>query len=90
MIDIKIAGIIDLNHVVCGLVPEIVKNLNACEENTIRFFIRQGIELEMQNSFGSGGIWNITFENDFGKTLLTFSKKTDAELNNNQLNKLQF
>jgi len=54
--------IIDVQHVTCGLVPLMQTHLEGSdpEVETLEFKIRQGIETEMWNSFGTGGRWRLT------------------------------
>jgi len=51
--------IIDVQHVTCGLVPLMQTHLegSASEVQSLEFKIRQGIETELWNSFGTGGLW---------------------------------
>lgn len=51
--------LIDIQHVTCGLVPLMQTHLEGSdpEVTDLRFKIRQGIETELWNSFGTGGNW---------------------------------
>lgn len=66
MIDDK--DIIDVQHVTCGLVPLMQTHLCGTdpEIETVRFKVRQGIETELWNSFGTGSEWLL---NDITKDL---------------------
>ncbi|BDQ38881.1 hypothetical protein SYK_32410 [Pseudodesulfovibrio nedwellii] len=66
MIDDK--DIIDVQHVTCGLVPLMQTHLCGTdpEVETVRFKVRQGIETELWNSFGTGSEWLL---NDITKDL---------------------
>ncbi len=54
--------IIDVSHVTCGLVPLMSTHLGGVDPDVdlLEFKIRQGIETEMWNSFGTGGQWRLT------------------------------
>jgi len=54
--------IIDVSHVTCGLVPLMSTHLGGAvpDVEKVEFKIRQGIETEMWNSFGTGGEWRLT------------------------------
>lgn len=54
--------IIDVQHVTCGLVPLMQSHMegSAPEVQAIEFKVRQGIETELWNSFGTGGRWRLT------------------------------
>jgi len=66
MIDDK--DIIDVQHVTCGLVPLMQTHLSGTEStvDTVKFKVRQGIETELWNSFGTGSEWLL---NDISKDL---------------------
>nr|WP_321255926.1 hypothetical protein [uncultured Pseudodesulfovibrio sp.] len=66
MIDDK--DIIDVQHVTCGLVPLMQTHLCGADPDvdTVRFKVRQGIETELWNSFGTGSEWLL---NDITKDL---------------------
>ena len=54
--------IIDVQHVTCGLVPLMQTHLGGAEPgvDSMEIRIRQGIETELWNSFGTGGEWRLT------------------------------
>ena len=56
------AEIIDIQHVTCGLVPLMETHLGGADPDTetLEFKIRQGIETELWNAFGTGGQWRLT------------------------------
>ena len=53
---------IDIQHVTCGLVPLMQTHLEGAEpeQEVVEFKIRQGIETELWNSFGTGRRWRLT------------------------------
>ena len=81
MIDDK--DIIDVHHVTCGLVPLMQTHLETSEPevDTVKFKVRQGIETELWNSFGTGSKWRLT---DVTKELFhdvyTFIRVEQSEL----------
>lgn len=72
---------IDLSHVVCGLVPEMVRILKETEENEVVFAIRKNIHHEIVSGFGTGGEWEFTFEQDLFHDLARFKRKSSEALN---------
>lgn len=56
------ADIIDIQHVTCGLVPLMQTHLEGSEPevDTVSFKVRQGIQTELWNSFGTGSRWRLT------------------------------
>ncbi len=55
--------IIDIQHVTCGLVPLMETHLGGAiieGVQALEFKIRQGIETELWNAFGTGGNWRLT------------------------------
>lgn len=53
---------IDIQHVTCGLVPLMQTHLDGTEPDVevVEFKIRQGIQTELWNSFGTGKDWRLT------------------------------
>jgi len=53
--------IIDVQHVTCGLVPLMQTHLCGAEpdQEFLEFKVRQGIETELWNSFGTGTDWRL-------------------------------
>ncbi len=53
--------IIDIKHVTCGLVPLMQTHLEGADpdQEIVKFKIRQGIETELWNSFGTGRDWRL-------------------------------
>lgn len=53
--------IIDIKHVTCGLVPLMQTHLEGADldQEVVKFKIRQGIETELWNSFGTGKDWRL-------------------------------
>lgn len=75
--------LIDVSHVTCGLVPLMSTHLGGADPVTmkIEFKIRQGIETEMWNSFGSGGDWRLTeIRNDLFHDVACFTREETREL----------
>lgn len=75
--------IIDVQHVTCGLVPLMQTHLEGSdpETETLEFKIRQGIETELWNSFGTGGLWRLTeIRNDLFFDVACFTREEQNEL----------
>lgn len=75
--------IIDVQHVTCGLVPLMQTHLGGAlpEEETVRFKIRQGIQTELWNSFGTGSEWRLTgFKEELFYDIVTFVRVEQDEL----------
>ncbi|WFS63518.1 hypothetical protein LF599_04955 [Pseudodesulfovibrio thermohalotolerans] len=53
---------IDVQHVTCGLVPLMQTYLEGTEPevDSVSFKVRQGIQTELWNSFGTGSRWRLT------------------------------
>ncbi|WP_419785188.1 hypothetical protein [Pseudodesulfovibrio sp.] len=53
---------IDIRHVTCGLVPLMQTHLDGADpdQDVVEFQVRQGIETELWNSFGTGTNWRMT------------------------------
>jgi hypothetical protein len=54
--------LIDVQHVTCGLVPLMQTHLEGSdpEVDSVSFKVRQGIQTELWNSFGTGTRWRLT------------------------------
>ncbi|WP_272700791.1 hypothetical protein [Desulfovibrio sp. Fe33] len=54
--------LIDVQHVTCGLVPLMQTYLEGTEPEveSVSFKVRQGIQTELWNSFGTGSRWRLT------------------------------
>lgn len=75
--------IIDVKHVTCGLVPLMSTHLGGAlpETDTVRFNVRQGIETELWNSFGTGSEWRLTeIKKDLFHDVVTFVRVEQNEL----------
>lgn len=75
--------IIDVQHVTCGLVPLMQTHLEGSAESVkaLNFRIRQGIETELWNSFGTGGRWRLTeIRNDLFHDVACFVKEEESKL----------
>ncbi|MBC15645.1 conserved protein of unknown function [Pseudodesulfovibrio profundus] len=75
--------IIDVQHVTCGLVPLMQTHLEGSdpEVNALQFRIRQGIETELWNSFGTGGQWRLTeIKKDLFHDVACFVREEISEL----------
>lgn len=75
--------IIDVQHVTCGLVPLMQTHLEGSdpEVNALQFRIRQGIETELWNSFGTGGQWRLTeIKKDLFHDVACFVREEVSEL----------
>ncbi len=75
--------IIDIQHVTCGLVPLIQTHLGGSypDVETLKFKIRQGIETELWNAFGTGGEWRLTgVRKDLFFDVATFAREEQNEL----------
>ena len=70
-------NIIDVQHVTCGLVPLMQTHLGGTESevDTVSFKIRQGIQTELWNSFGTGSDWRlISIKEELFYDLATFER----------------
>lgn len=75
--------LIDIQHVVCGLVPLMQTHLEGSdpEVEVLQFKIRQGIETELWNSFGTGGTWILKeIRNDLFHDIAVFERAEIDEL----------
>lgn len=75
--------IIDVQHVTCGLVPLMQTHLEGTEEHIdfVEFKIRQGIETELWNSFGTGGLWQLTeIRNELFFDIACFTRRVIDDL----------
>lgn len=75
--------IIDVQHVTCGLVPLMQTHMGGADPDVehIEFKIRQGIETELWNSFGTGGEWRLTeIRNDLFHDVACFVREEISEL----------
>ena len=75
--------IIDIQHVTCGLVPLMQTHLEGAEpeQDVVEFKIRQGIETELWNSFGTGRRWRLTeIRNDLFFDVARFERLEFDEL----------
>ena len=75
--------IIDIQHVTCGLVPLMQTHLEGAEpeQDVVEFKIRQGIETELWNSFGTGRHWRLTeIRNDLFFDVARFERLEFDEL----------
>ncbi|MBG0791224.1 MAG: hypothetical protein H0S80_12095 [Desulfovibrionaceae bacterium] len=76
-------NIIDVQHVTCGLVPLMQTHLGGTEPEveTVSFKVRQGIQTELWNSFGTGRDWRLTaIESDLFFDVVTFERVEQDEL----------
>ncbi len=74
---------IDVQHVTCGLVPLMQTHLGGAdpEADTVAFKVRQGIQTELWNSFGTGSDWRLTsIEEDLFFDVATFKRVEQNEL----------
>ncbi|BCS90079.1 hypothetical protein [Pseudodesulfovibrio sediminis] len=75
--------IIDVQHVTCGLVPLMSTHLGGAEPDvdTVEFKVRQGIQTELWNSFGTGSEWRLTdIRKDLFFDVVTFVRVEQSEL----------
>lgn len=75
--------IIDIQHVTCGLVPLMQTHLGGAdpEQDVVEFKVRQGIETELWNSFGTGTDWRLTeIRNDLFFDVARFERQEISEL----------
>lgn len=75
--------IIDVQHVTCGLVPLMQTHLEGSEPEVefVEFKVRQGIETELWNSFGTGGTWILTeIRKDLFFDVASFRRREQNEL----------
>lgn len=76
-------SLIDVQHVTCGLVPLMQTHLEGSEPevDTVSFKVRQGIQTELWNSFGTGSKWRlISIEKDIFFDVATFERVEQNEL----------
>ncbi|MDD3311008.1 hypothetical protein [Pseudodesulfovibrio sp.] len=74
---------IDVRHVTCGLVPLMQTHLGGAdpEQQALEFQVRQGIETELWNSFGTGTDWRLTeIRNDLFHDVARFERQEVSEL----------
>ncbi len=74
---------IDVQHVTCGLVPLMQTHLEGSEPDvdTVSFKVRQGIQTELWNSFGTGTRWRLTgITSDLFFDVATFVRVEVSEL----------
>lgn len=77
------SNMIDVQHVTCGLVPLMSTHLGGTppEVDTVSFKVRQGIETELWNSFGTGSEWRLTsIEQELFFDVVTFVRVEQNEL----------
>ncbi|MBU1041066.1 MAG: hypothetical protein KKF77_08215 [Proteobacteria bacterium] len=73
--------IIDLREVCCGLVPAILNELAAVQDDEVDVLLRAGMETEIISGFGSGGQWQLCFQPSFGHGLARFTRrKANADI----------
>lgn len=75
--------LIDVQHVTCGLVPLMQTHLEGSEPEVtaLEFKIRQGIETELWNAFGTGGQWILVdIRKDLFHDIASFEKVEISEL----------
>jgi hypothetical protein len=75
--------LIDVQHVTCGLVPLMQTHLEGSDPDveTVSFKIRQGIQTELWNSFGTGTRWRLTeITSDLFFDVATFVRVEVSEL----------
>lgn len=66
---------IDLRHVVCGLVPAILAELERLQGDEADILVRAGIEPEIISGFGTGGDWSFQFQASFGHGCARFTRR---------------
>lgn len=74
---------IDVQHVTCGLVPLMSTHLGGAEDHVdyVEFKVRQGIQTELWNSFGTGSEWTLTeIKKDLFFDIVRFERKEQNEL----------
>ncbi|XXJ18977.1 hypothetical protein ACR42D_05350 [Desulfovibrio caledoniensis] len=74
---------IDVQHVTCGLVPLMQTHLEGSDPDveTVSFKVRQGIQTELWNSFGTGTRWRLTeITSDLFFDVVTFVRVEVSEL----------
>lgn len=67
--------VFDFSEVTCGLVPAMLAEMDKAEAEVIEFKIRQGIQTEILNGFGTGGEWELQLREGLGCDLARFTKK---------------
>ncbi|WP_319582058.1 hypothetical protein [uncultured Pseudodesulfovibrio sp.] len=75
--------LIDVQHVTCGLVPLMQTHLEGSDPDvdTVCFKVRQGIQTELWNSFGTGSRWRLTeITSDLFFDVVTFVRVEVSEL----------
>ena len=75
--------VIDVQHVTCGLVPLMQTHLGGADpdQDYLEFKVRQGIETELWNSFGTGAEWLLVeIRNDLFHDVARFERQTVSEL----------
>ena len=75
--------IIDVQHVTCGLVPLMQTHLEGSQESVqvVEFKVRQGIETELWNSFGTGTLWHLVeIRNDLFHDVARFERQEQNQL----------
>ena len=73
--------VIDLKETTCGLVPMMLTHLTSAETDRVDIQIRQGIETELWNSFGTGGEWKlISIDKDLFFDIARFERIIRSEL----------
>lgn len=75
--------IIDVQHVTCGLVPLMQTYLEGSDPDVeaVSFKVRQGIQTELWNSFGTGSRWRLTsITQDLFFDVATFVRVQVSEL----------
>ncbi|MGE4423511.1 MAG: hypothetical protein AB7D39_14540 [Pseudodesulfovibrio sp.] len=75
--------LIDVQHVTCGLVPLMQTHLEGSDPDveTVSFKVRQGIQTELWNSFGTGSRWRLTeITSDLFFDVATFVRVEVSEL----------
>lgn len=70
----------DLKEVTCGLVPAMLEKLNRTDADEVRIKVRQGIRTELWNSFGSGGDWEISIEEELFNDVVIFHRRENTTL----------
>ncbi|WP_155931925.1 hypothetical protein [Pseudodesulfovibrio alkaliphilus] len=74
---------IDVAHVTCGLVPLMQTHLGGTppEVESVEFRVRQGIEVELWNAFGTGRQWRLVeIRNDLFTDVARFVRVEQDDL----------
>lgn len=82
--------VIDLRHVVCGLVPAILEALRGIPGDEAEVLVRAGIETEIINGFGTGGDWNFQLLPSFGHGRALFSRRPAEQAKRARLDLLDY